>query len=301
MLNMTFIQKMIEQTRPGGPVLFPSPALAPPLLHRTDELDWLNQSEFALERLLADCELAASKTPRFLSYDGRVNGPASTEFWSNESGRVATSRKITNVRSTKVIGFTHSFSMGASLANESTLEAEAERLFDWASSTVSVHPQPPRIKYTFDGVLHSTTPDLLVVTANGRYLVEVKPLKKALEPMAIRRFEAIQQGAAALQLSYFVATERILCADPRRSNIMKLRRHALYPVDRLEAARILTLVPDAPASTTLGELHAALGDDADRLVPTLGSLIYWHVVRVNINAPLDDATLLWKRPEVLHV
>lgn len=301
MLNMNLLQRMIDQTRLGGPILPPSPPPMPPLLPRSEELDWINASEAAVEALLADRQRAASKSPRFARNDGRIDGPVSTDFWTDESGRVTTSRKITNTRSSKVIGTTHSFSMAAALPNESTLEAEAERLFDWASSTESVHPQPGRIAYILDGGSHTTTPDLLVMSKGDRYLVEVKPLHKALDPQAVRRFEAIRQGAAAQQLKYLVATERLLCAEPRRGNILKLRRYALHAVDRLDANYILSLVPDAPDSVSLGELHARLGADAERLGPAVGSLLFWHCLRADITGPLDAQTRLWKRPEVRHV
>lgn len=301
MLNMTLLDRMIQQTCPGGPVLPPSLPPIPPPLPPGDDLDWLNASEAAVEVLLANRQRAASKSPRFARHDGRVDGPVSTDFWSDESGRVATSRKITNVRSSKVIGFTHSFSMAAALPNESTLEAEAERLFDWAPPNESVHPQPSRIDYSLDGRLHSSTPDLLVVTRAERYLVEIKPLAKALGPLAMRRFQAIRQGAAAQQLHYFVVTERLVCAEPRRTTIAKLRRYALHPVDRLDVIKILTQVPDAPAAISLGELKARLGADADRLGPTVGSLIYWHLLSADISSALDAKARLWKRPEAPNV
>src|ERR1035441_852244 len=108
--------------------------------------------------------------------------------------------------------------MGRMMHWESSNELNAFRLLDCDPSVTSYSEQPCRIVYVMDGVARIHYPDILVTTAGGKQLWEVKPRSNAVEPEVLARAAFLSRMLPHWGYKYRTLLAEDLTRQPRLSN-----------------------------------------------------------------------------------
>lgn len=258
--------------------------------------NWLDASESRIEKVILAEPAGVPQLPYLDSAkNGGIRAPRDTSNWIDYRAELETSRKISNVRQSKVIGADYSHTGAGMLPTESTLESSASLLLDWAAGVTELRSQPDPIEYQLFGKTRKTTPDFSSTINESRYVIEVKPLKKAARPILEAKFRAAALAAAAQQRHYCVITERLICREPRLQNISAMRSFAMYPLRSAEVDRLSALIPSDTFGITLARLKELVARDWELMKPVLGSMIYWHRIQIAWDEPLCGETVLRMR------
>ncbi len=258
--------------------------------------NWLDASESRIEKVILAEPVGIPQLPYLDSAkNGSIRAPRDTSDWIDYGAELETSRRISNVRQSKVIGSDYSHTAGGMLPTESTLESRASMLLDWAPGVTDLRSQPDPIEYQLFGKTRRTTPDFSSTIDESRYLIEVKPLVKAVRPILEAKFRAAALAATAQQRIYCVITERLICRQPRLHNISTMRSFAMYPLRSAEMDRLSALIPGGTFGITLGRLKELVAGDWELMKPVLGAMIYWHRIQIAWDEPLCGETVLRMR------
>lgn len=174
---------------------------------------------------------------------------------------------------------------------------EEERLLlvaDFAAGLVEALCQPFRLRFLSEGKAIRHTPDFLLVTESGLFLVDVRPADR------IKPEDALKFAATA---------EVALSAGWRYGVVAGWRQHVWTNVDALSAER--RPLPDVLA--TQGQLREAaaqgplpFGELAERCrIPAIARahaihLLWHHHLGVDLSGPFGDASLVRLAPHQHH-
>lgn len=105
---------------------------------------------------------------------------------------------------------------------ESQHERNVVRLLDFSPDVTQFYEQPLRIDFRINGQQHFHTPDLLIVTAAGKELWEIKQRKDAADrDIAVRtQFLTAQLPARGFYYRLVIADD--LGRNPRMDNVIKI-------------------------------------------------------------------------------
>src|SRR5689334_12465350 len=121
--------------------------------------------------------------------------------------------------------------MNKRLWSESLAEEDYKYLLDFDSRVASFEEQPFRIRYVMEGRVHYYTPDLLVLTTDGRKLVvEVKPESKLSTRKNELLFRIVATVCQAEGYEFVVVTAETIRQQPRLNNVKTLWRYARTPL-----------------------------------------------------------------------
>jgi hypothetical protein len=221
---------------------------------------------------------------------GTIRAPVHLLDLGGVWARLPTSRAVENFSSDKMISDIYSYKMGVHVRCESTLERDTAYLLDWAPAVASFRSQPERLAYELEGRLRHTTPDFEVyvhgVVRPG--LIEVKPEEKAKRIDSIAKSHAVKSTAMRSDIHYGYLTCKEIRQQPRLDNVKRIRRYAFRPV----ASELLAFIEaEASGGTKLGALRSkACSVQHDPF--SLFTLMYWGVLRFDIDEQLDDNLLV---------
>ena len=183
---------------------------------------------------------------------------------------------------------------------ESALERDAYTLFAFHPEYQALEEQPVRISYLgSDQKSHSYVPDALVTFKNDtRVLVEVKyvaELQRLIkEEGYAERIRAVRQFAHEQGWRFRVYTERDI-RTPRLLNARFLLTYRSRAVPANDGEKIIALLrTTAPLSVHTLLEHLSAGDRMARarLVVAVWHLIAHHRLRVDLNVPLNDHSVI---------
>jgi hypothetical protein len=148
----------------------------------------------------------------------------------NEKGCTMLARNITNAGSTKLIGKFPSLKMRRIVWYESLLERDYLYLLELDPGVISYEEQPLQIYYFLEGKKRRYTPDLLIQRKYGKQIVEVKPMKKAIEPSNITLFRIADEICRREGYEFHVATDAVIRSQPRLNIAKFLYKYARTPL-----------------------------------------------------------------------
>jgi hypothetical protein len=169
---------------------------------------------------------------------------------------------------------------------ESPLERDLACLLELDPDVLAFQEQPVRLEYVLDGTPHWHVPDFAIRRSASRELVEVKPSRKAADPVIAARTAALVHSLAPEGIRYLVLDEASIRAQPRLKNIKLLLRYR--GTDLPESAREAAIDAVHREGLTLSI------DELARLVPKLGrtgvyALIGQGVLLTDLSVPLGEA------------
>ncbi len=146
---------------------------------------------------------------------------------------------------------------------EHLLEADACVLFEMSPQIASYREQPIRISFPDGDRSRLYTPDYQLELKDGRqFLVEIKPARRLAAPEIRAKFDHIEEHMHRLGLPFLVLTDEVIRAQPRLTNLRRLRYEApLTTVDYDAIRRGLGTIP-RPEIYTLEQLIKILGSSA---------------------------------------
>jgi hypothetical protein len=169
---------------------------------------------------------------------------------------------------------------------ESPLELDYAFLLDADhGNVVDFHEQPGKISYHLNGKLHKYTPDFLVVRANKKQIVEVKPESKVASEENIILFGIVGPICREAGYEFIVATDVRIRVQPKLSNIKlfwKYGRTPIYAQHQIYCQEFFAR-RRTPLLGELFEFFAARHEGR----AVVFSLLYWGIVGIDINAPVN--------------
>lgn len=169
---------------------------------------------------------------------------------------------------------------------ESGLELDYAFLLDADHGGVSFfQEQPGKIKYYLHGKPHTYTPDFYVIRPNKKQVIEVKPEARAFKEENLILFERITPICRDANCEFIVVTDMVIRVQPRLDNVKllwKYGRTRLYPQHHIYCQEFFAQT----SIRSLGEMFEFFACRKERKAIVF-SLIYWGVVGVNIDAPIN--------------
>lgn len=171
-------------------------------------------------------------------------------------------------------------------AFESLTEGRALLALDFAAQLRDVASQPMRLRFRAGGQVREHTPDFLADTANGRWLIDVRPAER-LGDRDVIAFAAAAEAALLLGWRYIVVTGWHQHVMTTLDTISAQRRPLTDPLGLAEV--LLAAVAGGPRP--FGELaEATVAPAVARAV--LLHLLWKREAAINLGSPLTDRTLV---------
>jgi hypothetical protein len=197
------------------------------------------------------------------------------------------SRKVVSRSNARSAGKYPSWKMGRMMHWESGNELNAFRLLDCDPNVTSYSEQPCRIAYVIDGVERIHYPDILVTTAGGRQLWEVKPRSNAVEPEVLARADFLSRVLPHWGYKYRTVLAEDLSRQPRLSNANLLLSLGKRPVSDCEWEDVRRTIAEQGA---LAWSEACAGNYGLKGREFLCSLVLRGVLTIDMNVPISPAT-----------
>jgi hypothetical protein len=195
-------------------------------------------------------------------------------------------RKIPRRGARKNISKFFSVKMNKRLWSESLAEEDYKYLLDFDSKVESFEEQPFRIRYVLDGKTRYYTPDMLVLTKDGRRLVvEVKPKSKVSTPRNDLLFRIVAPLCETEAHKFVVITVEKIREQPRLNNIKALWKYArtrLHPQHQIYC-RELFLTRE---KVTLGEAFEFF-ESKGVGKHVVYALLFWGALSFEVTKPLS--------------
>ena len=134
------------------------------------------------------------------------------------------SRDVVSRSNSRSTGKYPSWKKTRMLEYESQHELHAFLLLDACPAVLSFNEQPCVVHYEINGITHRHYPDILVETASGKELWEVKEESDARDPVVATRSEFLQKLLPSKGYTYRVILAEQLSLEPLLENVRKLIR-----------------------------------------------------------------------------
>lgn len=190
-------------------------------------------------------------------------------------------RRVLSPRMPRVMGRFMSSKGSRSIHWESQLEEDFCYLLEWDLNVIEFREQPETVFVHYAGKRRRYTPDFLVHRHDGKFIFEVKPLRKALSAKLQDLFEAANDLFTERGFRYDVVTEGEVRREPLLSNIKMLLRYSLAPFTDQEVMNALLWLQDH-GPVPIREF-AEIGAGEHGL-----SLVYALIRHNNIRAPIHS-------------
>jgi hypothetical protein len=179
-----------------------------------------------------------------------------------------------------------SIKLGRTVYCESGLELDYAFLLDADhGKALSFQEQPGKISYHLHGKSHTYTPDFLVIRPDKKQVVEVKPESKAWSEENRTLFEIVGSICHKAGYEFVVATDVRIRVEPRLYNIKLLWKYGRTPIYTQHQIYCQEFFARKRTSV-LGELFEFFAQRKEGKAVVF-SLLYWGVVGIDVNAPLD--------------
>ncbi|HUS10730.1 MAG TPA: TnsA endonuclease N-terminal domain-containing protein [Pyrinomonadaceae bacterium] len=171
---------------------------------------------------------------------------------------------------------------------ESLLERDYMYLLDYECDVTYWHEQPLRIRFSYGGKVHRYTPDLEVLRASRKQLIEVKPKHKVDSGEWDVLFRAASSVCEQEGYDFLVLTDEVIRMQPRLENVKLLWKYARTPVlpqHQIMCSQFFQTRKDEPV--TLGDLIQLF---TNKQLPkqTLYCLLFWGALDFDLMQPLDQ-------------
>lgn len=203
------------------------------------------------------------------------------EFPENDSGR---SRKIVTRSRARPTGKYPSWKMGRMMQWESHNELNAFRLIDANASITSFQEQPLTIYFRLNGETHRHHPDILVTTANGPELWEIKPASEART--VAQRTKFLTEHLPHLGFAYRVVLGEELAKQPRLRNIQEILKFGRADISSAERELVRQILE---RTNTISWNSAARGDLGVRGRHVLAHLFLKGELTCDVDEPIANA------------
>jgi hypothetical protein len=194
-------------------------------------------------------------------------------------------RKIPRRGARKNISKFFSVKMNKRLWSESIAEEDYKYLLDFDSMVESFEEQPFRIRYVLDGKTRHYTPDMLVLTKDGRRLVvEVKPKLKVSTPKNDLLFRIVGALCEAEDHQFVVVTVEMIRQQPRLNNVKALWKYArtrLHPQHQIYCMELFL----TREKVTLGEAFEFF-ESKGVGKHVVYALLFWGALSFEVMQPL---------------
>lgn len=175
--------------------------------------------------------------------------------------------------------------MNKRLWSESLAEEDYKYLLDFDSMVDSFEEQPFRIRYVLDGKTRHYTPDMLVLTKDGRRLVvEVKPKSKVSTPKNDLLFRIVTALCEAEDHKFVVVTVEMIRQQPRLNNVKALWKYArtrLHPQHQIYCSELFL----TREKVTLGEVFEFF-ESKGVGKHVVYALLFWGALSFEVMQPL---------------
>jgi hypothetical protein len=231
--------------------------------------------------------LNATWTPdRSVRIETSTNPPGIRSIHFPEPGRMR-SRKVVSRSNTRSAGKYPSWKMGRMMHWESNNELNAFRLLDCDPEVATYSEQPCQIAYVMDGVERTHYPDILVTTAEGKQLWEVKARSNAVEPDVVARTGFLSLVLTHWGYQYRTVLAEDLARQPRLSNANLLLSLGKRAVSDCEWENVRRTVAEEGA---LVWSQACAGNYGRNGREILCSLALRGALTIDMNMPISPTT-----------
>ncbi len=179
---------------------------------------------------------------------------------------------------------------------ESTIERDLLFFLEYDHTVLTYTMQP----FTINGIgpdecPHSYTPDILVTRTTGKELVECKPAALLDTPHAQQQIALGESWAYDNDCTFVVVTDEDLRAGSSLANLKLLWRYARLAVPHPVTERCRVALKVYPSGISFETLLTYLDGTSPSLTlaPCLYSLIFQHILAIDLNKPLTPASLVW--------
>jgi hypothetical protein len=199
-------------------------------------------------------------------------------------------RRVVTPSKGRVVGRMYSCKSQKLVPWESQLERDAMLLLDLTPEVVGYESQPMWLLYSWGGKERLYYPDILLETAHGEKVVEIKPADKLLEHGVLSRFAAIRSVLEEKGYAFEIWTEEQIYAQPRWSNVLMLQHYRLLggiTYSLLSVAEVFA----GKQRATIGKLAQRLS--ADGAMEAVLPYIAGGILCVDYNVPITPASEVW--------
>ncbi len=169
------------------------------------------------------------------------------------------SRRVISRAMPRVMGRFPSRKSNRSVHWESQLERDFLVHLEFDPDVLGFREQPVTVDLTVAGCPRRYTPDLYVERRAGRWIYEVKPADKAVDPDTAILLEAAAAHFTSLGFNFSVVTEHEIRRQPYLHNIHLLLRYRDVIVSEIAKNTAVELL-NATTELSLGDLADALAE-----------------------------------------
>jgi len=197
------------------------------------------------------------------------------------------SRKVVSRSNARSAGKYPSWKMGRMMHWESNNELNAFWLLDSDPKVIRFSEQPCQIVYVMDGLERIHYPNILVTTAGGKQLWEVKPRSNAADPDILARAAFLSCVLPRWGYEYRTVLAEDLARQPRLRNanlLLSLGKRAVSDAEFEDVRRTMA------EQGSLAWAEACAGNHGPRGREILCSLALRGVLTIDMNLPISLTT-----------
>jgi hypothetical protein len=191
--------------------------------------------------------------------------------------------------------------IGTQQRYHSTIERDLNPFLAAAEDILGYGYHPFKIlSYAYKGEFHPYTPDVEAIRKASKQLLECKP-ETELGSDDVKRQVTIGR-AWSYEHQYdelWVVTDKMLRTGPKLETLKKLFRFHRKSIDFSTLTATKDILRAHPDGVRLADLLVTLsGNETDfHHLPDIFSLIWQHILDIDLDHPLDHESLVWLRRE----
>lgn len=184
----------------------------------------------------------------------------------------------------KNVGKFFSVKINTMLWFESLLEEALMYLLDFDPGVKWFREQPCRIRYILDGKIRHYTPDIFVLRADEKQIIEVKPKKKVVTEKYDLLFRIILPICEEGGYKFKVFTEDMIMQQPRLNNIKALWSYARTPLHLWHQIYSREFLQENPGAS-LGEVFESF-KQKNISKQVVYAFLFWGIMDFDLTEPL---------------
>lgn len=199
-------------------------------------------------------------------------------------------RKITNKGTKKCIGQFPSIKTGRNVWYESTIERDYIYLMEFDPDVIRYKEQPFRVKYIYDGKIHTYVPDFFLQRRSKFQVVENKPEEKANTEANKLRYRLLKSIFREQGYEFILATDTQIRIKPLLENVKIFWRYSrtrIHPLHQVRCQEYLCRHLEA----SIQELADALSLHGVTL-QVVYALLYWGVLSTDMHRLVDPEAVV---------
>ncbi len=189
----------------------------------------------------------------------------------------------------------HHFKHWVSVSFESTIEEDYFLFLEFDPMVIRYVSQPFTTQSrVFDGTLDSYTPDVLVYSRSRNWIAECKPEKRCQDENVKRQIALGRSWAAENEHEFYLILDTYLRKGHKLRNIGEIYKYAHLTISYDVIKQCAEFFRNGITCLTIQDLAFQLaGSSSFEYRPSIYSLIFHHILSVDIEKPLCNDTLVW--------